>query len=100
MVRQLACAVWLLLTWAAHTGAGELQLVFDKHQVEWGKPLRGQVIYRGSAAIHSVDLAPWQAQFHLETGYSEGGKDETGTMLRRESVRLCARAPATSNCPP
>ena len=99
MVRQLACAAWLLLTWAAHTGAGELQLDFDKRQVEWGKPLRGQVIYRGSAATDGIDLAPWQAQFHLETGYSEGWKDETGAMVRRESVRLYARAPGDQQLP-
>ncbi len=99
MVRQLACAAWFLLTWTTHTQAGELHFAFDKTEVEWGKPLRGQVIYRGAGATDSVDLAPWKARFHLETGYSEHSKDETGAVLRRESVRLYARAPGDWRLP-
>jgi hypothetical protein len=71
---------WVLLGLAGAGFSAELQLEFDRQSVEWGKPLRGFVVYRGTTD-HG----------HVVSGYAEVGGDETGEMTRRQSVRLYPR---------
>jgi hypothetical protein len=91
----VSCRTWglLLLLGAAMplAAAPELRLDFDKTEVEWGRPLRGYVLYEGPAE-GSIDLSRWTTRFHVERGYGERTRDEHGALVRRESVRLYARA--------
>lgn len=90
----------LLLIGAAMplAAAPGLRLEFDRTEVEWGRPLRGTVLYEGQAE-GSIDLSPWQAPFHVERGYSERTRDEHGALVRRESVRLYPRGLGAQTLP-
>jgi hypothetical protein len=98
-VRQGSWALLLLLGAAMPLAAApELRLNFDKTEVEWGRPLRGYVLYEGPAE-GSIDLSRWTTRFHVERGYGERTRDEHGALVRRESVRLYPRGLGTQPLP-
>lgn len=99
--RAVRSLVGVLLMGLAGTGqSAELRPEFGKHTVELGKPLRGVIVYRGAADHGGFDLSPWQAQFHVDSGYAERSEDGAGNLIRREPVRLYPRVAGRQEVPP
>lgn len=101
MIRISICGLFVALA-VGLPGPGiaaELSLEFGKREIEWGKPLRGYVVYRGNTDSGAIDLSPWKSRFHIDSGYTESGEDEAGKLVRRESVRLYPRSPGRQEIP-
>jgi hypothetical protein len=100
VVSLAARAVLLVLLCAVQTaGAAELRVELDETEVEWGRPLRGEVVYRGNGGDGGVDLTPWETRVHVERGFTSTDADPDGTPVRREQVRLYPRGPGGLSLP-
>jgi hypothetical protein len=71
--------------------AAELALALRSATVEWGQPLRGHVTFTGDQDSGSIDLAALGEAFHVERGFAEVTRIESGTTIRREAVSLYPR---------
>lgn len=89
MVRRLLCV--LLLVAAPVVDAETLQLQLRSQQGEWGKPLRGHLVYQGDAGQLSVDYTPWLPWVAVDPDYQEQGEDAQGRPIIRQALRLYPR---------
>jgi hypothetical protein len=81
----------LLVASSAAAGAAELALALRSTAVEWGQPLRGHVTFTGDRDPGSIDLAALDEAFHVERGFAEVSRTESGLTRRREAVSLYPR---------
>jgi hypothetical protein len=80
-----------LVASSAAAGAAELALALRSTTVEWGQPLRGHVTFTGDQDPGSIDLAVLDEGFHVERGFAEVSRTESGQTRRREAVSLYPR---------
>jgi hypothetical protein len=81
----------LLVAASAAAGAADLELALRSTTVEWGQPLRGHVTFTGDGDPGSIDLDALGEAFHVERGFAEVTRIESGTTIRREAVSLYPR---------
>lgn len=97
MVRRL----WpLLLLFAGGAALAEqLRLELRSTEVEWGKPLRGHLVYQGPLSEMTVDYTPWQKLLLVDPDYQELGEDQQGRPVIRQALRLHPRRPGALQLP-
>lgn len=84
--------LWVVLLFAvAQVDAETLQLQLRSQQGEWGKPLRGHLVYQGDAGQLSVDYAPWLPWVAVDPDYQEQSEDTQGRPIIRQALRLYPR---------
>jgi hypothetical protein len=77
---------------AAAAATPGLELHFERTAGEWGRPLRGQVLYRGAHDPGDFDFSRWHALVHVEPGYAAVSELPQGGLERRQTVRLYPRS--------
>lgn len=85
-------ALFVLLVLIASLGRAEtLELQLRSPQGEWGKPLRGHLVYQGEAEQLAVDYGPWLPWVVVDLDYQEYVEDAQGRPIIRQALRLYPR---------
>lgn len=98
MVKHLL--LLLLLLESGLVGAAGVAIEWRSLNGEWGKPLRGFLVYPGERDPGFPDLSSWQDDFFVELDYQESVENPDGSSVTRQKFRLYARAPGAFQLAP
>jgi len=90
----------LLLLESGLVGAAGVVIEWHSLNGEWGKPLRGFLVYPGESDPGFPDLSSWQDDFFVELDYQDSVEAPDGSSVTRQKFRLYARAPGAFQLAP